>query len=587
MLKSLMDGTHEKSKNFLEHIRSFNSAFGFASMGANIGTPPGHGPYCFRIHGQIYHRTGTLHPPNEEPRIYSQVYILDTEEATSCRKSRPENEGCDRDLMRNISELLNNISPFAAAYKMLHEVETQENKRALDAGINPPEISMMIMQDRNMDPRRYNAPRANEVAIVFQNADGEPTLHRDLIVHLRPTNEPQIVPKVKRINVLDPNLEPMVYPLLFPHGDQGWSTSIELHGARLRTRVTQMQYYGYRFATRDQFNPLLNAGKLTQQYFVDAYVKTEANRLNYLRINQTKLRVELYSGLLDHINSPADQAGIVPGKPIILPSSFQGSPRNMHQNYQDAMAIVRKYGKPDLFITMTCNPAWKEYFENLEEWQKIEHRPDLISRVFNLKLKELLADLCKKHLLGKVIGKVHVIEFQKRGLPHAHILLILAAEDKPKSQAQIDAIVCAEIPDKSLHPRLNEIVLKHMIHGPCGRSHSRSPCMDNGECTKNFPKPYEVETRENVDGYPRYRRRYSVQQYEVRNFLVDNSWVVPYNPHLLLKFNCHINVEVCASVKSVKYLFKYVYKGHDCANIEIKDLNTTEHNEINLHMDSR
>jgi hypothetical protein len=587
LLKNLLTGNHEKSANFLDHIRNFNSAFGFASMGANLVSPRGNGPYCFKIHGQIYHRTGTLHPENEEPRVFSQIYILDAEEAAECRKSKPENEGCDIELMHILGELMTGISPFAEAYKMLHEVEMEMISNSEKAGIQQTSISMAIKQDRNIDPRRYNAPTANEVAIVFSNTDGEPPLERDLIIHLRKNQSNPAERNVKRICVLDPNLEPMVYPLLFPYGDQGWSPNISLQGARTRTRVTQMQYYGYRLAIRNEFNPLLNAGKLTQQFFVDAFVKTEANRLNYLKLNQSKLRVDMYSGLIDHINSRCDNAGDLPGKPVILPSSFQGSPRNMHQNYQDAMAIVRKYGKPDVFITMTCNPMWKEIRDNLEAWQKAEHRPDLVARVFNLKLKELLKDLCKNNVIGNVVGKVHVIEFQKRGLPHAHILLIVAGDDKPRSKEAIDNLVCAEIPDEHHNPRLHQLVLKHMIHGPCGSSHIRAPCMDNGECSKGFPKPYADETQQNVDGYPRYKRRFNLKQYEVRKFYVDNSWVVPYNPYLLLKFNCHINVEVCATVKSVKYLFKYVYKGHDCANLEIKELDTVEHNEILQHMDSR
>lgn len=129
-----------------------------------------------------------------------------------------------------------------------------------------------------------------------------------------------------------------------------------------------MEYYGYRFAVRNSFNPFLSAGKLTQQYFVDAYIKTEGNRLNFIKMNQSKLRAETYKCLADYLQS--DAGGIYPGKAIILPSSFQGSPRNMQQHCQDAMAIVRRYGKPDLFVTMTCNPKWKEIQENLEPNQR-------------------------------------------------------------------------------------------------------------------------------------------------------------------------------------------------------------------------
>jgi len=87
--------------------------------------------------------------------------------------------------------------------------------------------------------------------------------------------------------------------------------------------------------------------------------------------------------------------------PVILPSTFNGSPRAMNENYKDAMALVRKFGKPDLFITMTCNPSWQEITNNLEGLQKVEHRPDLVSRVFQIKLKSLQNDLYNNHLLGK------------------------------------------------------------------------------------------------------------------------------------------------------------------------------------------
>lgn len=88
---------------------------------------------------------------------------------------------------------------------------------------------------------------------------------------------------------------------------------------------------------------------MTQQYIVDAYVKVEANRLNWIKIHQKDLRVEQYSGLMDHISERAEERGIPPGKMVILPSSFEGSPRNMQQRYQDAMAIVTTFGKPDIF----------------------------------------------------------------------------------------------------------------------------------------------------------------------------------------------------------------------------------------------
>jgi hypothetical protein len=221
--------------------------------------------------------------------------------------------------------------------------------------------------------------------------------------------------------------------------------------------------------------------------------------------------------------------GLKAGKMFILPSSFSGSPRAMQQNYQDAMSIVRKNVKPDLFITITCNPEWPEIKENLKPWQRSEYRPDLIARVFNLKSKELLKDIIERQILGVVY--IYVIEFQKRDLPHAHIVIFLRDEDKPRTRDIIDQLISTEIPDKDEDPGLYEIVIRRMIHGPCGELNPNSSCMFDGKCSKGYPKDYEPHTRENVDGYPRYRRRCNGRSFKVRNIALDNRWVVPYNKY--------------------------------------------------------
>ena len=185
------------------------------------------------------------------------------------------------------------------------------------------------------------------------------------------------------------------------------------------------------------------------------------------------------------------------------------------------------------------------------------------------------------------VAIIHVIEFQKRGLPHAHILIILKAKDKPSDSIRIDRLVSAEIPDIEKYPRLHAVVAKNMVHGPCGNLNPNSPCMAAGKCTKKFPKEFQEETLANCDGYPKYRRRNNGSTAIVKGTSIDNRFIVPYNPFLSLRYNCHINVEVCASVKSVKYLFKYVYKGHDCANVTVQEHNTLEHNEIKAFMDTR
>ena len=195
-----------------------------------------------------------------------------------------------------------------------------------------------------------------------------------------------------------------------------------------------MDYYSYRLQLRDPRwtadprshkidQDVLSFGRLLcDQYWVDQWVKTEEQRLQFIANNQSTFKQEIYKGLADAVRANEHRDA---GTYVVLPSSHIVSPRHMQMNFQDAMAIVRKHKKSDLFITFTCNPNWEEITRELRgtgtsrepSWS----RKDLIVRVFKIKLKQLLDDLLKKHVLGKTIAYLHVIEFQKRGLHHAHI----------------------------------------------------------------------------------------------------------------------------------------------------------------------
>ena len=54
----------------------------------------------------------------------------------------------------------------------------------------------------------------------------------------------------------------------------------------------------------------------------------------------------------------------------------------MHEKQSDAMAYVRRMGRPHFFITMTTNPKWTQVQENLLPVQEPHDRPDIIARVF-------------------------------------------------------------------------------------------------------------------------------------------------------------------------------------------------------------
>ena len=92
------------------------------------------------------------------------------------------------------------------------------------------------------------------------------------------------------------------------------------------------------------------------------------------------------------------------------------------------------------------------------------------------------------------MAHIYVIEWQKRGLPHAHILICLAHEDKIQTSEQVDLIVKAEIPDPSINKLAYETVTSCLMHGPCGPQFPFSPCMKDGKCSKHFPKVHNPST---------------------------------------------------------------------------------------------
>nr|CDJ90351.1 Protein Y46B2A.2 [Haemonchus contortus] len=582
-LYQLLTNQDANAKEFREHIRNYNSAFAFASIGAQLDTPR-QGPYCFRIHGQIYHRIGPALPEEGQPPRYGQVYILDTSMAADERAGNPANIHCNPVLIRSLSTLFHEINAFARAYKMLNDVALEEEARAAREGRTAMPVKM-IFQSSNLDPRRYNEPTANEVAVVYVGEEGDVPAEHNLAVHLRSGG-------LRNVRVYDAECDPLSYPILFPRGELGWHPNmLKNPPERRRTRITQIEYYSNMIAVRMGFNPLHFAGKLFQQFLVDSYVKVEQNRLNYDRTHQRELRVDTYRGLADYVAGDMNIEGPPGMMRVILPSSFPGSPRAMVQNYQDAMAIVSKYGKPDLFITFTCNPTWREIVEQLSRGQSASDRPDIVARVFHVKLQELYTDLFKRNILGTVIAHISVMEWQKRGLPHCHILLTLAAEDKPRNPVEVDAVVQAVIPDPVTESRLHGIVTACMMHRPCGVDNPNSPCMVDGQCSKKFPKPFRETTNMEIDGYPEYKRPNDGRTVQYGSTTLDNRSVVPYNRYLALRYNAHLNVEICAMIHAVKYMYKYVYKGPDRAALRMIRTNGDDGvgaiNEIDAFVNAR
>ncbi|KAJ0560432.1 putative transcription factor B3-Domain family [Helianthus annuus] len=437
-------------------------------------------------------------------------------------------------------------------YQAENDIEDTDNqlvksyRMVRDSFQENPQVSLKLrlIGRREKDGRTYNLPTASEVAALIVGDLDSAIDSRDIVVETQTGD-------LKRISELHPSYLALQYPILFPYGDDSYRVDIPHRGVvdvtnKKRPNCTMREFFAYRVQDRiNQFSLILNSRRLFQQFLVDAYTMIETERLNYIRHQQKNLRSDTYDSL-QKLKNNGQQDISKAGKSVMLPSSFTGGARYMMQNYLDAMSLCKCFGYPDFFITITCNPKWPEVTRFLRDTTlKPEDRPDILSRLFKLKLDAICKDLKERHLLGKAAAVVYTTEFQKRGLPHAHLCLFMEDGYKLPTVDHVDAFICAEIPNRNEDPELYTLVKDYMIHGPCGLANLSCPCMVDRKCSKGFPKKFEDHTTLDSNGFPVYRRRNDGATVIKNRIELDKRSVVPYNKKLLKRYQAYINVEWC------------------------------------------
>ena len=590
--------------------RLLNSMFAMVCQTVLRREMPARGMPAYVVNCRLTHRVGALLPDAGGTPRFAQMYVhdeqtnpdvADVERSVAPRRvssnvtalrnyfarqgsaapGRPTRELLE-DMVQRILAVLRRCNPYVAAF--------------VTAGQRMAELS----PDEQMHVRlEIDSGRASDrAAHVPDGSNGRRGLYSEVAIL---TNEEGITGEhfaalgrggnMQRMRMDHPAFDPMYFVLLFPYGDDGWRAGMtlipkwsvapttladprwpSLHGAPHdvrrsvvhsgRTRITPMQYYAHRLHWRNGDlhaggRRVLMSGRLFQEYVCTAWARTESERLMYHVNNQATIRVDTYSSLRAAYDNAQAEGAPMPacGRTVVLSRSFIGGPRDIANRYHDAMAVIRATRKPSLFITMTCNPRWREIQQCLPYNSKPEDHPELLARVFKMKLDELLRDIKDRHVLGRAEAIMSVVEFQYRGLPHAHILVVLCQADASLTTDRIDDIVSTELPPET-QPRLRNLVLEHMVHNDCEADHG---CMcrrrsDGRECRWKFPREYcDVTSWSESVLFPRTRRRRG-DSAMWNGRVVTNQWVAGYNAYLLDRYECHFNIEVVASLDSVKYL---------------------------------
>lgn len=504
--------------------RRLNLMFSFAALESSHAFPTPGNPSFIAISGKIYHRLRT----GSESKSAVRWLLYDGFDLSSA----PHNDNSIPDhWVSLLRQCLLRVNLLTRSIYFLHDRQLRDPDDFANASI--------IVRDSG----------TSEIAALmcYDNTTLSEASPRSLVIS-RCSGEDQYISTTSRL------WEPLVYPLFFPLGTLGWgldSSHQQYDDANFDAPTTQIWHYRARLLREERFCIF---GRLTNEYVVDMFTRDLESRLHYIHSNQKRLRsLECDAALT--AEEPTEGS-----ENIYLPASFLGSRRWVSNQIADSLAIAAAHGPPTFFITFTCNSDWPEIQSQLRPGQNFTDVPVVVCRVFKQKLSRLMATLRKMFSnAGRPVYSITCIEFQKRGLPHAHILLKYAREClRPQD---IDQVISARLPTD---PTDAELVRKFMVHQshpegiinniPPDDQHPLKYCerwKDGARvCRFGYPKPITPETTIDGNGRVQYVRLHK-----------HDENIVPYCLPLLRKFKCHMNVEIGGSGQLFQYLFKYIHKG--------------------------
>lgn len=556
---------------FEMNTRKYNKLFCFSSMAANgigsfdtyMGSRNNGGNVC--VNGRTYHRVfhcqDTTHRQENNPMKWYLIDPLDRARSAQARQ-------LDMGIYRNINDYIITHNRIAKEITRIPFSNYEEYSCGLQYNSNCTEIGSFILDDvRHVQPRSIIYSRLNDTRPV-------------------------------QMSTLNGFYEPMQYPLLMTTGAIGWDSAL-----RTDFKLSQMQYYRYQNAYRLQVipnrdPPRINAidadprpshaelqdhnchwtstNRLYNEYLVDMYSRMVDERVSFWKKDEVQGRIASYREYDNAIQSSMDTTDI--GRQY-LPAGVNGSKRKSKMQVNNAMHLVDVYGKADYFVTLTTNPNWPEIQRHLLQNQTAFDRPDIVNRVFKIKLGQVMKKLRRGDYFGGFPREyeVKVIEFQIRGLPHAHIAIKYSYPENHNLFQYVKAVI-PPVSENSTdeEKRIHQIICQHNLHKNDGHLCSLNrgktyTCREETHvvCKRNFPKKLSAINTFDDRGYPIYIRTDP-----------EDLFVVAYNERLSLDWDGHANVEICSSTTCIAYLYKYVFKGPVMTTVHTQQNGVNISNEI-------
>ncbi|KAK1502270.1 hypothetical protein CABS01_16959 [Colletotrichum abscissum] len=367
--------------------RRLNYLFAFSAIGASEGFVHFGVPADVVVSGRVYHRLLDLSAGD-----HSMRWFLYDEDARSLKAA---NANVPLPAVQQTKHLIQSVNPYLSTIRhALQQVADEAIPLAVE------------LKDSSL---------SGEVAAVI-NTQNLGTIDCRKVVFHRHGGRAHFV------HILSRHYEPLQYPLLFPHGTLGWGIpaldepTLRRSGttgndtpAQQANGLTQLQWYRALLLSEARF---LTFGRLACEYLVDMYSRIEETNLDYLR----RARSMQSSGL-------DEQTAEISSDSLRnrLPATFTGSRAWTSDQVADSLALARHFGKPTFFITMTTNPGWPEIVSSMKASQHFTDIPTVVCRAFHIRLQHLKSFI-KAHF-GRMLYVITVVEFQKRGLPHAHMLI--------------------------------------------------------------------------------------------------------------------------------------------------------------------